>query len=66
METPEKIHNQGKNKIPGGYAGRTGGKKKEHSGFEVVAQSPEMLLEVLGTGVQVSRVVQIWGADSGS
>ena len=55
----------GKKMIPGGYTGRTG-KKKDYLGYKVVTQSPEMLLEVLPTGVQVSHVVQIRGANSGS
>lgn len=52
--------------IPGRYTERTGGKKKDYLGYKVVTQSPEMLLEVLPTGVQVSHMVQIRGANSGS
>lgn len=47
--------------IPGGYAGRTW--EKEYLGYKAVTHSPAMLLEALQTGVQVSHVVQIRGAN---
>lgn len=65
MTTPEKIQNQEKND-PRRIHRKDRGKKKDYLGYKVVTQSPEMLLEVLPTGMQVSHVVQIRGANSGS
>lgn len=66
MTTPEKIQNQEKNDPRKVHRKDRGGKKKDYLGYKVVTQSPEMLLEVLPTGVQVSHMVQIRGANSGS
>lgn len=42
------------------------GGEKEYLGYKVVTQSPEMVLEVLQTGAQVSHVVEITGENSSS